>query len=1327
MLTKINLLEKNKIQEKRKIIKAKPITPLERITIRFLIICGTALILFFLGWFFVSVRVGNPYLYWLLTAAFLFKIGSILYEWYQYFSISIPPKPASEREWKVDILTTACPGEPYSMIITTLQACQEITYPHQTYLCDEGNDPYLKQVCSDLGVIHVTRTDKTDAKAGNINNALRQATGEICVVLDPDHVPVPDFLDQVLPYFQDPDIGFVQIVQAYGNQLQNNVIAKAAAQQTYSFYGPMMMGMNTYGTAQAIGANCTFRREALDSIGGHAVGLAEDMHTSMQLHAKGWKSVYVPEILARGLVPSTLSAYYKQQLKWARGTFELLFVTYFRLIKNFTWRQRLHYLLVPMYYLYGLFGLIDIAIPVVSLTTSEVPWRVDVGDFFLYFTPIFALSLLIRQYAQRWYLEEHERGFHIMGGILRTGTWWIYLMGFVYSIFRIRVPYIPTPKDDELENAWVLSLPNVLVCLISIGAAWYGLQIDWNEYTLFMAGFALTNAGILGVTVLVGQQKLLASLYRKLTALSIFHYHFLPLRGVYWRKSHQLFRLLRHGVVVYGILAGLLLSSYLLLSQEKPGTTLKALEPSGEKNTGGFYTGMYLPDVEKTQNLTSFKNLEKSTGHPFHIVSFYQFWGPQSLENFPDTLFRQIYQNQSVPMLTWEPFTYTFPQIANHPEFKNQRKTCKAINEGYFDAYIRAYAERIRSLKKPIFIRFAHEPDNPVYPWSPAYGNTPEEYRKAWIRVVSMFWEVGAKNVTWVWNPWKNTTIHDYYPGDAYVDWLSVTALNYGQAAYDGKWQSFQELYAPFRQDLNDLKKPVMLAEFGSTHYGGEQETWLKHALEYVKDSLPEVKSLVFFYSNQDRYWVTSWRPNEKAEFIDWTFEHPQAAFSQIKQSFQALNEKKSFASFSHDHQPGTTPNYQSHFVKSSQGKFQLLVDDKPFYIQGVSYNPGHDWRDGGYLLNRRHLLDDFQAIKEMGANTIRRYEPSEYDDNLLNIAHEKNLKVLYGFWFDPKIDYHQDSVQVNQYFERTIQLVEKYKDSPAILGWTIGNETWGILKHHYAQPYLFQVRAAYVNMLERLAKRIHEIDPQHPVFTVAEHSPQLNFEITSLRENAPSIDVIGVNSYYHQQISQLSELMETHNPGRPYLISEFGPKGYWMPAYSSYTPDSLLAEDSDYQKAMWYAYQWNHYVKGKRDNNIGGIAFCWRDRLEGSATWFGLTDMEDRRKPAYYALRKQWTQQAPPATLHDVFIQKPAGAIEKGKTYTFKAITENNIQKDLRYEWYLCRESYLERKGRIKVLSGGMEAKITLPNEPSLYRLYLHISDANNNVVTASEPIQVN
>jgi cellulose synthase (UDP-forming) len=108
-----------------------------------------------------------------------------------------------------------------------------------------------------------------------------------------------------------------------------------------------MMTMNSYGTVNAIGANCVFRRKALDSIGGHAPGLSEDMHTAMQLFAKGWKSIYVPQIFSKGLVPSSLTSFYKQQLKWSRGTLDLLVTVFPKLFRHFTWRQRIHFGVLP--------------------------------------------------------------------------------------------------------------------------------------------------------------------------------------------------------------------------------------------------------------------------------------------------------------------------------------------------------------------------------------------------------------------------------------------------------------------------------------------------------------------------------------------------------------------------------------------------------------------------------------------------------------------------------------------------------------------------------------------------------------------------------------------------------------------------------------------------------------------------------------------------------------------------------------------------------------------------------------------------------------------
>jgi len=491
----------------------KPPTPKQLFTLRLMIVIGLICMGFFMNSLFRDNVVGYKPLYWLLISTFAYTFFKIVYEWYHYWSISIPETPPTTRTYTVDILTTFCAGEPYEMIIETLRAMQAITYPHQSYLCDEADDPYLKSVCKKLGVHHMTRKEKINAKAGNINHALRQTTGELCVILDPDHIPVPGFLDPIVSHFDRPEIGYVQIVQAYYNQ-DIGWIAKGAAQQTYQFYGPMMMCMNSYGTVQAIGANCTFRRAALDSIGGHAAGLAEDMHTAMQLHARGWKSIYVPQVLTKGLVPATLSAYYKQQLKWSRGVFELLVTSYISLFTKFSWRQKLHYGLLPFFYLSGFIFLINFLIPIISLLTGTFPLKMDFSEFLIIGTPFIAAVVVIRHFVQQWVMEDDERGFHVVGGLLLIGTWWVFILGVVYTFIRKNVPYIATPKEVIDEKNLKYNLPNIAVLLLSIAAIAYGLYSDWNPFSLFMAGISGLNC-LFMVFILIASSELKMDVYVK--------------------------------------------------------------------------------------------------------------------------------------------------------------------------------------------------------------------------------------------------------------------------------------------------------------------------------------------------------------------------------------------------------------------------------------------------------------------------------------------------------------------------------------------------------------------------------------------------------------------------------------------------------------------------------------------------------------------------------------------------------------------------------------------------------------------------------------------
>ena len=164
----------------------KPPNRIEKWIIRAMIGLGVLSIIHFLYWFFQPEFKGNTFLFIPLAIVFLYGMLRHLYLWYHYYSISIPEVPTKPFDLKVDIFTTYFPGEPLEMVENTLRAIQNIEYPHMSYLCDEADEPYLRKLCLELGVRHITRENRKDAKAGNINNALKRATGDICLILDPD-------------------------------------------------------------------------------------------------------------------------------------------------------------------------------------------------------------------------------------------------------------------------------------------------------------------------------------------------------------------------------------------------------------------------------------------------------------------------------------------------------------------------------------------------------------------------------------------------------------------------------------------------------------------------------------------------------------------------------------------------------------------------------------------------------------------------------------------------------------------------------------------------------------------------------------------------------------------------------------------------------------------------------------------------------------------------------------------------------------------------------------------------------------------------------------
>lgn len=804
-------------------------------SVRILIVVGLLFMAAFLWVFFQPENRGYSWLFGLLATSVLFRILRLLHEWYHYWNVVHPTRPVATRTWMVDVLTTYCPGEPREMVINTLEAIGRITYPHVAYLCDEANDPYLKQVCANLGVIHVTRTDKTDAKAGNINNALRQATGEICLIIDPDHVPVPDFLDHVLPYFEKADVGFVQCVQGYYNR-KESIAAFGAAEQTYSFYGPMMTCMGSYGTAQAIGANCTFRRSALDSIGGHANGLSEDMHTAMKLHAGGWQSVYVPLPLSYGLVPATLSAYYKQQLKWSRGTFELLVTTLPSVFGGLTWRQKIHYTTLPLYYLLGIVQLIDLLIPILSLSTMLLPLQLDLLKFATVYIPLLLTGFLIRQYAQRWLIERHESGFHLVGGILASGTWWIYVLGLVYTIFRVKIPYIPTPKDDRPRNHFWLILPNLLVVLATSGAIsysiyWYGRFALYNIFFQMMLGFGVLNILILTLNIITGQQRTLAQIADWFTKPSGHSAQIGSLRRSAWVVRYGLYDWLQRraiplfvGMVVVAL--GLLVFTYRIRTDVLP-TDLRF------GNTQTFYVGLSSPSRSPSALPSSITPIT-----PYHLT-----WSTSTTSSIS---FPQGPEPGQLPLLYLEPDVSVLRTEASTQAF------LKSILRGERDMALSEWAKTIRKLNRPVMASFMPEFDNPTHPNSLKQATSLALYRHTWQYIVRFCRQQQTANLIWVWCPDQPSTVAAYYPGNEFIDWLGFAVVNDPAMAADHKDHSFAALFqlphtAVRSHAAYSIKqKPILITRLESVTDRSPDRQWTIDALEVMQERYPTIRGVVF-------------------------------------------------------------------------------------------------------------------------------------------------------------------------------------------------------------------------------------------------------------------------------------------------------------------------------------------------------------------------------------------------------------------------------------------------------------------------------------------------
>ena len=227
---------------------------------------------------------------------------------------------------------------------------------------------------------------------------------------------------------------------------------------------------------------------------------------------------------------------------------------------------------------------------------------------------------------------------------------------------------------------------------------------------------------------------------------------------------------------------------------------------------------------------------------PTIAAKFEAFSRRRTVERFTAEAERRGIRTVLVSWEPWKPVKATlgvFRQSYPQPGYRNVD-----IVRGSQDRYIRRFATQLATFDGTVYLRYAHEMNGFWYPWS----WDARDYRRAWRRMVNIFADVGATNVRFVWS--VNPNLYErfdrwlgnaklYWPGDAYVDYVGSTMINFG-----GAERYAVDRFVPRLRALHGLYgKPLILTEV-NTQYGGRVR-WLQDLRSMLR-RMPEVKAVAW-------------------------------------------------------------------------------------------------------------------------------------------------------------------------------------------------------------------------------------------------------------------------------------------------------------------------------------------------------------------------------------------------------------------------------------------------------------------------------------------------
>lgn len=395
------------------------------------------------------------------------------------------------------------------------------------------------------------------------------------------------------------------------------------------------------------------------------------------------------------------------------------------------------------------------------------------------------------------------------------------------------------------------------------------------------------------------------------------------------------------------------------------------------------------------------------------------------------------------------------------------------------------------------------------------------------------------------------------------------------------------------------------------------------------------------------------------------------------------------------------------HIVKTDVG-YQLTREGEPYFVKGAG-----EWE----------RLDE---IKAAGANSFRTWGAAR-DGDYLDKAKLLGLTVTFGIWLGHKehgFDYNNPQ-QVREQFEKSREIVLRYKDHPVLLIWGVGNEMEGVegMEDGWANPSVWKA-------VEDIVAMVKSLDPNHPAITVIAEFNQA--KIDAIKRYCPSLDALGVNSY--GAMATVPARLKKCGWDKPYIITEAGPIGPWQTAKA---PWGAPLEESSTLKAYAYLTRYQAAVETQRHWCLGSYVYFGgvEPTIVQTHTWYEtFLPGSGEKLGAIDAFTLSWTGHFPENRAPEIVYWSTDAALQEvapDSVHTGLVFARDPDGDGLRFAWEVREESRaltgpIPPLIPVAVNVDGPRVSFHAPQKEGPYRLFLYVFDGHAAAATANMPFYV-